>query len=354
MADAQYDHAIIGSGPLAGLVAGLLASEHKRRVVLVGETYSPFRLQRGHAVSIDVLTRPETLMLLRRVGAETGKLVAALGKGLIDRLDPLFIGETPATNAALGHFRQMAKALGYAVEPHADRNLADGTMCRVREATMLVQGRIEPALEAWHQSSGVLRLDAADCETTLRRDGSLRIVAGGREIEAAHAVLADDAAILAHIPADQRDKPLAITSVATLLIEQARTLPASLVTYLDRGVVLQQVTKVGISALVSGDPLTVRPRLAASVVRGEPVRSAGETQFARLVTTDGAPLVSGMRSGKPLVLAGLGDSGAFLAPAIARLIAGTSPADEAAWFAARGSLRGNQRRAVADFIAVAA
>lgn len=44
--DLAYDHLIIGSSPLAGLVAGLLKREHGRRVCLVREPYSPFSLER--------------------------------------------------------------------------------------------------------------------------------------------------------------------------------------------------------------------------------------------------------------------------------------------------------------------
>src|SRR5690606_27742163 len=110
MQDRRYDHLIIGSTPLAGLVAGLLAREHGRRVCLVAEPFSPFGLERGFSLSAEVITRPETLLLLRRLSAETLKLIGGIGRNLVDRVDPLFIGESRASIAALGHFLHLAQA----------------------------------------------------------------------------------------------------------------------------------------------------------------------------------------------------------------------------------------------------
>ena len=121
MAFDSFDHLIVGSTPVAALVAGLLAIEHGKRICLVGEPFSPFRLQRHFGLSISPVTRPETLILIKRVAAETGKLVTGIGKGLVSRVDPLFVAETPASAAALSHFRHLAITLGYAVEPVAEQ-----------------------------------------------------------------------------------------------------------------------------------------------------------------------------------------------------------------------------------------
>ena len=57
MADDSFDFVVLGATPLAGLVAGLLASVHLKRVCHVGETYSPFRLQRSIDLSVAPVTR---------------------------------------------------------------------------------------------------------------------------------------------------------------------------------------------------------------------------------------------------------------------------------------------------------
>src|SRR4051812_34558615 len=82
MPDNAYDYLIIGSTPLAGLVAGQLQREHGKRVCLVAEPYSAFGLERRFDLSIDLVTRPETLALLKRLAGETQKLIGTIGKNL--------------------------------------------------------------------------------------------------------------------------------------------------------------------------------------------------------------------------------------------------------------------------------
>ncbi|MDB5540985.1 MAG: hypothetical protein JWQ89_2712 [Devosia sp.] len=354
MADGSYDHLIVGSTPLAGLLAGLLAIEHNKRVCLVGEPFSPFRLQRSIDLSIAPVTRPETLILLRRVAAETTRLVNGWGKGLVSRVDPLFVAETPQSIAALGHFRHLAVALGYAVETVVDRALAAGLIVRVRDIQMLGHGRVEPALETWLTRHEVRQLDHAETALAIRKDGTARLTNGDRSIEAGHVILAGDDAILAHLAPDALDRSLETVPGSALLLEAARPLPAPCVSFLDRGIVLAQDGKVGVSALVTGDPATARARLGSATAKSAPLRLAGETVTGTLRTTDGAPFIGLARGLKTTIIAGLGPAAAFLAPALARHIAGVSPPDEAAWFAARGPTRGNIRLQAADYSAVPA
>ncbi|OEO30644.1 hypothetical protein VW23_020290 [Devosia insulae DS-56] len=354
MADDSYDYLVLGSTPLPGLLAGLLAVEHKRRVCLVGEPFSPFRLQRSIDISIAPVTRPETLLLLKRTAAETSKLISSWGKGLISRVDPLLVAETAESIAALGHFRHLAIALGYAVEPVADRAIAEGVMLRVRDVQLLGHGRFEPALESWLTKHEVRHLDRADTELTLRKDGTARIVHNGRSVEAAQVILAGDDAVLEHLPEEARDRSLEGVPGAAMLLDAAKPLPAPYVSFLDRGVTLVQDGKVSVSALLAGDPATARVRLGSAVSRGDALRLAGETVVNTLRTSDGAPFIGLARGHKAMVIAALGPVAAFLAPALARHIAGTAPSDEAEWFAARGPTRGNQRLLAADYLAVPA
>ena len=65
------------------------------------------------------------------------------------------------------------------------------------------------------------------------------------------------------------------------------------------------------------------------------------------------PLLATLGRSKATYLAGFGLTGAFLAPAIARAIAGASTEDEDAWFAARTTPRA-VRTAAADYVPVPA
>lgn len=349
MADGDYDYAVLGSTPLAALLAGLLAAQHGRRVALVSDAPSPFQLQRGLDLSASVLTRPETLILLRTVAAETGKLLVELGKGLTERIDPLFIAETPASAAALLHFRHLGRALGLTIDLQADRELPDATMMKVRGVMRISQSRLWPALEGWYERHDVRRLSRADTMVTVRRDGSARLAAGSFVVDANTVILADDVAITEHLTEETRDRNLVLVPTAAILLEPGKALPAPVTAFLDRGVIVQQDGRLGTSATVSGDQSTAHARLGASIARSGPVRRAGETVFTSVTTSDGAPLVTTAKGGKAMVLAGFGATGAFLAPAIARFLVGKSSSDEAAWFVARGSLRGNQRFDAAEY-----
>ncbi|RYZ58160.1 MAG: hypothetical protein EOP08_16535, partial [Proteobacteria bacterium] len=205
MPDTAYDHLIIGSTPLAGLIAGQLQREHGKRVCLVWESYSAFGLERRFDLSLDLITRPETLVLLKRLTPETLKLIAGIGRNLTDKVDPLFIAESRASMAALGHFLHLAKLLELQVERLADRTISEGSLLRVRGQHLIAHHRFAPALEAWLDAADVRRLDPEDTAITLRKDGTARVAAEGQEVEAMQVLLADDAAVLAHLPPDGWD-----------------------------------------------------------------------------------------------------------------------------------------------------
>lgn len=355
MADEAFDFAIFGSTPMAGLIAGLLGSEHGKRVCLIGDPWSPFPLPRRYDVTVAPATRPETWALLAATSVDTLKLLAALGKGLSERVDPLYIADTPASTAALGHVRHVAAAYGYAVERVADRALAEtGATCRVRDAVMLVGGKIEPAIGAWLDRLAIRRLPAATTGVTLRRDGSVRLSMGAGVVEAGQAVLADDAAILRHLDPDERDRVLRLRKATAILTGPARALPAPLISFLDRDVVLQQRGKGAILAIVGGATSDASDRIGACLGPLAPLKRTAQSSFNTLATSDGAPLVGSAKGLRAMVLAGFGATGAFFAPALARHLAGVATEGEKAYFAAREPSRGNARQLIADYTATGA
>lgn len=352
MADEAFDFAILGSTPMAGLIAGLLKAEHGKRVCLVGDPWSPFRLPHRYDLSVAPATRPETWALLAATSVETLRRLGTLGKGLSERVDPLFIADIPASAGALAHMRHIAAAYGYAVERVAGRTIAEtGAACRVQDAVMLVGGRIEPAIGAWLDRLDVRRLPAEATSVTLRRDGTIRLTVGTAVVEAVRAVLADDTAILRHLEPDQRDRVLRLHKATAVLTEPARPLLAPLIGYIDRGVVLAQRGKRGILAIAGGTAVDAGLRIGACLGALAPLKRAGQASFKTFVTVDGAPLIGFAKGLRAIVLAGFGATGAFLAPALARHLAGVASENETAYFAAREPSRGNARQLVADYTA---
>lgn len=350
MADTSFEYVVCGSTPLAGLVAGLLATAHGKRVCRFGENWSPYRLPRRFDLSVMPVTRPETWALLKRESAETLKLIGSLGRGLFERVDPLFVAETPASTDRLGHVRWMAAGFGFAAERAVDRGITEtGTICRIRDGAMLLSGKIEPALDAWLEKAGVPHVNAAEAKLALKRDGGATITAGDSSIEAANVVLADDDAILGHLPASDRHRLLVVESGTSVLTEPAKSLGAALIHYLDRNVMVQQrANKGAVTALATGDADSAAARIGASLASLGRLRRSGQSVFRTVATADGAPLLGRMGKTKALVLAGLGPSAAFLAPTLARYIAGAADAEEQAWLEARDVARAGSRQAVAE------
>lgn len=350
MAAESYDFAIFGSSPLATLVAGLLASAHGKTVCLVREDPSEFRLPRGLDLSVGPITRPETWALLGATVPETVKLIAGFaGRGAVPRVDPLLIAESGDGADALAHMRHVAGGFGVAVERLADAGLVVTTraVMRLRDARVIMRAQFERAAPAWLDTHKVRALGSRGGAITLKRDGSCRIEGAGGEAEAAQAVLADSTMIMALLDADERDRLLTVERQTTILTEPTGPLAAPVTLFADRGVSLHQRANGGVAAIARGRADAAAARIGACLSGQAHLRLAGQTTQAVVGTEDGGPLIGTARGLKTLVVAGLGLPGAFLAPALARHLAGASDGAEKAWLSAREGGRG--RGAVADY-----
>ena len=354
MADRAFDFAICGSSPFARLLAGVLATAHGKRVCLVGAAWSPYRLPRGFDLSVMSATRPETWLMLKRGDAETLKLLASIGKGLYERIDPLFVGEAGTSMERLGHMRWVALGLGFAAERAIDRSVTEaGAICRIRGAAMLVAERAEPAIDAWLAKAGVSRRTGAMTSIAQQRDGTF-ILGGGDDAAAQSVILADDEALLDRIPAGERHRLLTVAPQTSLVTEPARPLPAPIIAYLDREVVLHQRQGKGqasIAVLAGGEADAAAPRIGSALAAHGRLRRAGQARFLAVGTLDGAPLIGRLGKGRLIGIAALGPSAAFLAPMLARHFAGAASEDESQYFAARDVARAAHRAAVAEHAA---
>src|SRR6185312_15232502 len=136
-------------------------------------------------------------------------------------------------------------------------------------------------------------------ETTasVRRDGTARLETHGTTLEAAHTILADDAAILEHVAAAERDRTLLIQPATALLTEPTKPLPAPAMLYVDRQVTLMRGRNGGIVALGAGAPEDAIARIGGCLTGRGPLRRAGQRIFRTVGTIDGAPLIGTARGG---------------------------------------------------------
>jgi hypothetical protein len=355
MTEARADFVIVGSTPTARLIAGLLASAHGKSVVFSGESQSGYRLPRGLDLSVAPITRPETWALLKAGLPETLKLITRLGgRRTWSRVDPILFSEAAPGQEALAHIRHMALAFGHAAERIPAAAIGprrDGLL--LRDAVLLHRPSLEVALDKWLDQHGVRRR-RDDEILTIRSDGSAELVSGEERLEIAQAVLADDPAIIAHVPTAQWPALLARRVTSTILTEPTKPIAAPVMHWLDTGLTLvQQQAGRGIAAMGPGaiDPFAAS--LGVLLDRERQFRQAGQSSYETLLPVDAAPAVGRLWGTGPDVLVGLGPGGAFLAPSIARWLCGKATAAENTWLAARLVDRGIAPSPVAEFGAAA-
>ena len=331
---AGYDFAIFGANPLSALLAGLLVHDHGKQVLRIADPVSPQRLPRALDLALPLATRPASWRLLRQSEAETWALLETLDAR--DTLAPTsakLVADLPGTVAALAHLSHVARGFGL----------------RSREGLFSGVSRLNGDISLADSKVVTVERDAAKLSFT--RTGAAELSISGELATVGQIVLADDAAILDLLPEAQRPSQLAIQSMTATLTTEARRLPASVMRYLDRGITLSQRQDLSILALISGEA-DLAARLGSTIPGPFPLRRLATTHYRRLVTTDGAPLLGRLKPSKLFVIAGLGDAGLFLAPPLARLLAGKSAAEEKSWFNAHDPARPS-RDAVAEFVAEA-
>ena len=326
-----YDFAIFGGNAFASLLAGLLAHDHNKQVLLIADPVSSQRLPRSMDLALLLSTRPQTWKLLRRGVAEVRALMASLdARDALDAVAVRVVADRTDTKTALAHIAATAQGYGQSSKdglfPHIVRLAAPVSLVQSRVVTV---GR-----------------EAATVE--FDRAGVAELVLAGEPSEVGQIVMADDAALLELVPAKQRPAQLAAQAMTGTLTAPTRRLAAPVMLFPDRGVSLQQRPDLSILALASGDS-DVDARLASALPGPFPVQRVASTHFRRTAITDGAPLIGRVDPSGLVLIAGLGDAAIFLAPLIARSLAGTAGADERAWALAHDPSCGH-RDVVADFV----
>lgn len=318
----DHDFAIHGSGLLPTLLAGFLARTHGRKVVRVTRQRSSQRLPRRIDLSLPLSARPSAWPLLRRGEGQIGALLAELGAPATT-VEAALLGGSADWAAALDHLAHLALAFGHQV-----RQVPDGWS--FRRVPQLDAEALDAPLAAWLAQCGVPVIESGASATLT--------------------VLASDDAIFDGLSEEQRPAPLQPASMTASLLVLPRPLAQPVRRYLDRGVTL--VRREGSTALgiVSGDT-DLDARLASALDGPFPIKRLATTRFRRFITTDGAPIIGRLKRTKTFIAAGMGDAGAFFAPALARLLAGEPEPTDTAFFAPFDPSR--PRDAIADLREVA-
>jgi hypothetical protein len=347
MARHNFDFAVVGSTPMAAMLAGLLKSRHKRNVCLVADEAAPSRLNRSADFSGGLLTRPESWRLLRDTLAESLKLLHQIGgRRAIERTDFHIRARRPETREAIAYMRHVVPAYGYAVERLGGS--ADGKDWLLRDIARLSRVHFWAGLGKWLDGMDLHRFDVPP-ETIQRQvDGRGAFSAGLDNVEAGHLILADDAAIIACADKREFGAHFDLTPSTAILTEPAGRLDYALTLDADENLLTRQRRNTSVEIIMPGIPETALAKVSQHWMLEDPVRIAGMTGSTRLVSPDGAMSIGALPRSQTSIIAGAGFSGAFLAPAFARFLAGAASSGETAYFAARAPAR-SARTEVAEF-----
>ena len=118
---------------------------------------------------------------------------------------------------------------------------------------------------------------------------------------------------------------------------------------LDSGTTLVQHEEGGMAAMGPGTPAAFSARLSALLAETEQLQQVGQVGFESLATGDGAPLLGPCGTDGPTILTGLGPTGTFLTPVLARWLTNEATSEEAAWCEARRPDQRGLGRSVAEF-----
>jgi hypothetical protein len=348
---APADFAVFGSTPLARLIAGLLASAHGKRVIWIGDSHAAFRLPRGIDLSVGAMTRPESWALLAQTVPETVKLLArAGGKASTLRLDPIFFADTPIGQQAMAFVRSSAEGFAAAIERLPAGQLGKGREGMVlRDAIYLQRDRLEPVLDRWLDSLGVTRMPLAHAQVTIAPNGSVSAAWDDKTIEATRAILADDEAILTCLPTATLDTLFERQPMTTILTEPTFPMASRVMLQIDADLSFTQGSHRGVTAIGAGGHDFCVSHTGVLLGANRQLRQAGGNSHDSLRSRDGAPVVGSVDGTGPELLAGLGPTGVFLAPALARWFVGAAKPDELAYLGARIPGRAMSPSSVADY-----
>jgi len=346
-----FDFVLVGSSIKAGIVAGLLAKEHRKRVCLIMRPSIRHQLAREFDLSFDCATRPDTWELLAALNSESNRLLTSVGGGRsVLRLNPLMVCHSTTSADALAHMYHVMRGYGYEVERADTRHLPRAVAgLRMRGARMVQHNIFWPALLAWLENCGVEIVEPGELRFGFHRDGSARVRSGNTGLEAGRLVLADEGAVLRHASRPEIERfflacrACAVLSVTSPVQRSQFTLsPEHKFAAFGRA-------KGRIEFLGMVEPGNMAQLINANMAIDKNSRRSAQSTFCTLVTRDGAPMVGKLGRSNLLVLCGFGHAGAYFAPALARYLAGKGSQMEKTYFAQRGANSGRQSNAIAEF-----
>jgi len=347
----MVDFALAGSSIKAGMIAGLLAKQHNKRVCLIARTSRQYQLAREFNLSFDCATRPETWEMLAALYGESTKLLTAIGgRRSVLRINPLIICHTRASANALAHMYHLARGYGYEMERGEAGRISNAQASfRLRGARVVRQRIFWPAMLAWLQNCGVQIIDPAGIQFSFQQNGCAHIRNGQSEMKAERVVLADEEAIFQHANRQDMERFFITCQASSLLSEPLAIWHDQFILSPEHKFAAMGHKKGRMEFLGMVAPQDMAALIGANTALGSNTNRAGQSSFFSVVTRDGAPIAGKLGRSGFWVLGGFGHAGGYFAPALARFLADKCSQEETAYFGSRSADSGRESRNIAEF-----
>lgn len=345
----HFDFVIIGSTPLSAVLSGVLSGTHGATVCWVGTLRHRLRPQSGFDVSVGPITRPDTWRLLQDCVPQTVQILDHIDNGKItERVDTLMISQRTDGSEALAHIRNTAPAYDIPVEREAISD-AFGAAYRFRDATRVLRRPLISTLPDWLRTQNVTLVSEQQLRLVAQKDGLVRMETDEAAVTANSVWLCDDQALSAHGRPKEIDRLFNRTAMTSLLFEPVKPLASAVTHAIDTGLMIYQRPSGALDCVGPGAIDIVGDATATIVAQSAPLRLAGQSRFISLDSRDGGAICGESRTSGISMLGGLGVTGLFQVPAIARVLAKTASASETGYFAKRAPSKIYPRAKIAEF-----
>ncbi len=340
MGEQSFDFAVAGNSATAAVLALALARTSDARICLIGQTPVPMQVNGDLALAPCPTSRPATLERALAGAGELRALLVETGEPLLRRTNVTFAALTGPGQAAAGHARHLLTSFGVvtALLPetasHAGFTAQGIWMLRTRALFAGLAARLEAA--------GVVAAGkVSDLQVGKDR---VRFAYGHVFAEARTLIVVDEemAGALGPLP-----DSISRGTRTAVLTDPLPALAGRIVLDIETGGHVAGRSDGRIEALVpAGETQGIVEWLGTFLPQDAQARIVATSRREVLLSRDGAPVVASLPQQAAMLAVGFGASGAFQAPALARVLTGNATSEEAAWFGAHDT--GAGRADVAD------
>lgn len=335
-ASRKLDFLVVGSTPMATMLAFYLRRSHRCEVGVLADPPHPLRVSRGFDISVSALTRPESWQVLKACTKEVERTIGGFDRKMLETTDVAMTGHGERAGAALGHIRHMSSAFGVLSEPLTrDMTVRYGGGFVVRGATRLKRRKFNESVRAIIEGIGATWLTFADCQMEWG-SGPIRLETGEMAFVADTAIVCD-AGLAAQIsPALAWPSELETIEHCGLMTEPgAQASWPCLMDVGNEGLACSHPDG-RLEAWVAGNSHRAEKWLAGMLAHGSQTRLSGRVLERSITSKDRGPVVAQLARSHVHVALGFGASEVFFTPALARHFAQKAQDHERTFFEARG------------------